>query len=96
VIGDRWTLLVIRYLACGKSQFNDLTRSPERIATNILADRLGRLVADGLVDKYPSAEPPGRDAYRLTAKGRALRPVVEAVPRWGLENIEGTATPMGG
>lgn len=95
VIGDKWTLLVIRDLACGKSHFGDFGRSPERIATNILADRLGRLVAAGLVEKYPSADAPGRDAYRLTAKGRTLGPVLKAVARWGLEQIEGTAALMG-
>lgn len=94
VIGDKWTLLVIRDLACGKSQFKDFARSPERIATNILADRLGRLVGEGLVEKYPSAGPPGREAYRLTAKGKTLGPVLAAVARWGLENLEGTAALM--
>ena len=48
VIGDKWTLLVIRDLACGKRHFNDFCRSPERIATNILADRLERWSRTGL------------------------------------------------
>ena len=52
LIGDKWTLLVVRDLACGKRFFNDLSRSSERIATNILADRLERLVAHGLVERY--------------------------------------------
>ena len=56
VIGDKWTLLVVRDMACGKRHFNDFCRSPERIATNILADRLERLVAHGLVEKHASAD----------------------------------------
>lgn len=94
VIGDKWTLLVIRDLACGKRHFNDLCRSPERIATNILAERLARLVTSGLAEKYASADQPGRDAYRLTAKGRTLGPVLTVVAEWGLANIKGTEARM--
>ncbi len=90
LIGDRWTLLVIRDLACGKQHFNEFCRSPERIATNILADRLERLVAHGLAEKYSSPEQPGREAYRLTAKGKSLGPILTAVARWGIANIKGT------
>lgn len=47
ILGDRWTLLVVRDLFCGKSQYKDFAASPEKIATNILADRLHRLVQHG-------------------------------------------------
>ena len=90
IIGDRWTLLVVRDLACGKAHFKELCESPEGIATNILADRLERLVADKLVAKAPSPVRPGRDAYRLTPRGESLLPVLDAVARWGLANIRGT------
>jgi DNA-binding HxlR family transcriptional regulator len=91
VIGDKWTLLVIRDLACGKSYFKDFCRSAEGIATNILADRLDRLIACGLVEKHPSVERSGRDAYRLTPSGKSLGPVFNAIAEWGLANIEGTS-----
>lgn len=94
LIGDRWTLLIVRDLACGKSHFKELCESPERIATNILAARLERLIGHGLVETYPSACRPGRDAYRLTPKGRSLAPVLDAIVAWGLQNIEGTAALM--
>lgn len=84
IIGDRWTLLVVRDLACGRSRFADFARSPERIATNILADRLDRLVEQGFVDKHDT------EGYRLTAKGKSLLPVATAIAQWGLENIRGT------
>lgn len=89
LIGDRWTLLVVRDLARGLSQFKDLRASPEGIATNILADRLARLQEHGLAEKFA---PPGgaREGYRLTAKGESLLPVLNAVAAWGLLHIEGT------
>jgi len=90
LIGDKWTLLVIRDLACGKRHFNEFCRSPERIATNILADRLERLVAHGLAERYSSPEQLGREAYRLTAKGKSLGPILAAIARWGITNIKGT------
>lgn len=94
LFGDRWTLLIIRDLACGKTHYRDFCQSPERIATNILADRLERLVSAGLAEKYPSPEQPGREAYRLTKKGKSLRPVMNAIADWALKNIEGTAARM--
>lgn len=90
LIGDKWTLLVVRDLASGKSLFKEFSASPERIATNILTDRLNRLVSYGLVEKHGSAQQPGRDAYRLTAKGRTLLPVLSILVDWGLMNIKGT------
>jgi DNA-binding HxlR family transcriptional regulator len=90
LIGDRWTLLVVRDLFAGKVHFKDFAQSPEGIATNILANRLAKLVDAGIAEKYRSTEKPGRDGYRLTAKGRSLRPVLAAIAAWGEENIEGT------
>ncbi len=94
LIGDRWTLLVVRDLWCGKAHFKEFSASPEGIATNILADRLERLVGSGIAERYPSAERPGREAYRLTEKGKSLGPVLTALRDWGLRNVEGTAALM--
>ncbi len=91
VIGDKWTLLVVRDMACGKRYFNDFCRSPEKIATNILTDRLQRLVDHGLACKRESD---GRDCYQLTPKGRSLEPVIGAVAQWGLTHIQGTKAAM--
>ncbi len=90
LVGDKWTLLVVRDLHLGKRYFKDFTASPEGIATNILSDRLARLVEAGLAEKFKSDEQVGREAYRLTQKGRSLRPVLKAMLKWGLQNIEGT------
>jgi DNA-binding HxlR family transcriptional regulator len=94
LLGDKWTLLLIRDMLFGRTYFNEFCRSPERIATNILADRLEKLVAQGLVEKYIAKGVPARDAYRLTDKGRSLKSILEAVAKWGLANIEGTEARM--
>lgn len=90
ILGDKWTLLVIRDLFAGKSHFNEFSASPEKIATNILADRLKKLELAKLVEKYPSDRIPGKSGYRLTEKGRSLYPLLGAVADWGLANIAGT------
>jgi DNA-binding HxlR family transcriptional regulator len=93
LVGDKWTLLVVRDLACGKSLFKEFSSSPERIATNILADRLARLGKAGLIEKAP-ADAAGREAYRLTSRGKSLLPVLQALADWGLTHIKGTEARM--
>ena len=78
----------------GRTYFNEFCRSPEGIATNILADRLEKLLANNLAEKYTSNNVPIRDAYRLTEKGKSLKTVLDAVAKWGLANIEGTEARM--
>ncbi|MDJ0976567.1 MAG: helix-turn-helix domain-containing protein [Planctomycetota bacterium] len=94
LIGDKWTLLVIRDLMCGKHSFKAFTQSPERIATNILTNRLERLVDHGIVDRYVNEDHAGRYTYELTEKGRSLFPILESIAEWGLENIQGTVQRM--
>jgi DNA-binding HxlR family transcriptional regulator len=83
--GDRWTLLVIRDLLLGRSRFKDFTASPEGIPTNILSDRLDRLLRHGIAEQFPVEDGSQRMAYRLTDKGRALGPVLQAMRDWGLK-----------
>lgn len=91
LIGDKWTLLIIRDLFAGKSHYRQLVGSPERIATNILAARLERLQACGLVVARPSLQRVGSSEYRLSDRGRSLLPVLEAMRDWGLAHVPGTA-----
>ena len=84
IFGDRWTLLVIRDLFFGRTRFKDFVASPEGIPTNILADRLERLLARGVVEQIPAEDGTKRMAYRLTKKGKALGPVLKAMRDWGL------------
>jgi DNA-binding HxlR family transcriptional regulator len=93
VIGDRWTMLVIRDLFAGKLRFGDFARSAERIPTNILAERLKRLEAAGLIESRPYSEHPPRFDYHLTRRGRDLGPVLDAMANWGLEQFPGTRRP---
>ncbi|HEY2592932.1 MAG TPA: helix-turn-helix domain-containing protein [Chloroflexota bacterium] len=90
VIGDRWTLLVIRDLFAGKSRYGDFASSAEHIPTNILAERLKRLEAAGLIESTAYSQHPPRFEYHLTERGRALAPVLDAVANWGEEQFPGT------
>src|SRR5215217_4133096 len=76
LVGDRWTLLVVRDLLRGKRRYGDLAASAERIPTNILADRLRRLEQAGLVERRQYSERPPRYEYRLTRMGKELAPAV--------------------
>ena len=93
VVGDRWTLLVIRDLFAGKSRFGEFLEAPEHIPTNILAERLKRLQMAGLIEAVPYSERPPRHGYALTPRGRALGPVVDALAEWGLAQFPGTRRP---
>src|SRR5215471_15303580 len=84
IFGDRWTLLVIRDLFCGRTRFKDFVASPEGIPTNILTERLERLLARGVIEQIPAEDGTKRLAYRLTKKGKALGPVLRAMRDWGL------------
>ena len=84
VLGDRWTLLVIRDLFYGRTRFKEFAASPEGIPTNILTDRLERLLARGIIEQTPAEDGTKRLAYRLTKKGKALGPILKAMRDWGL------------
>ena len=90
IFGDKWTLLVIRDLMLGKCRYADFISSPENIASNILADRLKRLEAAGLVSRQAYQQKPVRYEYVLTEKGNDLKPILEAISRWGRRHCPGT------
>ena len=82
VVGDRWTLLVVRDVALGKRRFDRLQESLG-VATNVLTDRLARLVAAGILDRVRYSERPERFEYQLTQKGRELGLALLALMQWG-------------
>jgi len=82
ILGDRWTMLVIRDLLLGASKHKDFLASPEGIPTNILAERLKRLEGEGLVSKKAYQDNPVRYAYSLTEKGGDLAPLMQEMIRW--------------
>jgi DNA-binding HxlR family transcriptional regulator len=82
VLGDRWTLLVVRDAFLGLRRFDDFQRDLG-VARNVLADRLGRLVEEGVLERRRYQARPERFEYRLTDKGRGLWPVTMALLHWG-------------
>ncbi|MBI3561731.1 MAG: helix-turn-helix transcriptional regulator [Gammaproteobacteria bacterium] len=97
LIGDKWTLLVIRdLLFLGKRLYGELMQSAEGYPSNILADRLKRLEDAGLLEKHPYQHNPVRYEYHLTAKGTDMFPILREMILWGNKHIEGTTTPPPG
>ena len=90
VIGERWTLLVLREAFLGVRRFEQIQRNTG-IARNILADRLGTLVLNGILRRERYQERPERHEYRLTEKGLDLYPVLLAVMDWGARHADGEA-----
>lgn len=87
IVGDKWTLLVLRMLMAGAERFRDLQAMPEGIATNILADRLRRLECFGLITRYSNGPRRADAGYRLTRTGAGLLPTMQALAAWGHANI---------
>jgi DNA-binding HxlR family transcriptional regulator len=84
IFGDSWTLLVLRDLMfAGKRHFRELLQSDERISSNILADRLARLVEQGMLTKSDDPTHRQKAIYSLTEKAIALLPVVVQIGAWG-------------
>lgn len=83
VVGDRWTLLVVRDLLRGRTRFSQLRKSVEGVTTSMLSDRLKALEGEGLVERSFYSDHPPRAEYLLTAKGHALGVVVGALSAWG-------------
>jgi DNA-binding HxlR family transcriptional regulator len=84
VLGDRWTLLVIRDLMLlNKHEFRDFVSGPEGIATNILSDRLQRLCCEGIINCRPHPKHKTKKLYYLTQKGKDLMPLMVELVLWG-------------
>ena len=90
LLGDKWTLLIIRDMIRGKHRYMELAQSFERMPTNLLSERLDRLIEHALLERRPLVEGGKRTAYYLTEKGLSLGHVMRAIADWGLEHIEGT------
>jgi DNA-binding HxlR family transcriptional regulator len=93
LLGDRWSLLVVRDVMRGKRRYAEFLASPEGIPTNILADRLKRLVSHGVVRSQRYSQHPPRVEYQLTAKGEDLRPIMRAMVEWGVQHAGGRTPP---
>lgn len=85
LVGDKWTLLIVRDLAAGPRRFVELQRVLPGISTEQLRSRLNRMVADGLLTRQRYREVPPRVDYELTQRSRELLPVLGALARWGYD-----------
>src|SRR5215211_7019577 len=91
VVGERWTLLIVRNLLLGPLRYSDLLRGLPGITTNLLAKRLREMEAAGLLERVrtASAGDASGQAYRLTPLGLALEPAIHALGRWGWGRMQG-------
>jgi DNA-binding HxlR family transcriptional regulator len=99
IVCGKWTLLLIRDLAAGKSRFCELERSLEGISPRTLSLRLRALEAEGIIERRTYPEVPPRVEYRLTPKGEALVPLVEQMRAYGrswLESVEAAPDDLSG
>ncbi len=94
LLGDRWTLLVLRdVLLFGKHLYRELQHGPERISTNTLSERLRRLEASGILERRVYQSNPERCEYHATEKGRELLPVLRELILWGSRHVPGVSKP---
>jgi DNA-binding HxlR family transcriptional regulator len=92
IIGDRWTILILRDAFRGVRRFEEIQHDLG-IARNVLADRLAKLVEHGLLERRQYQERPARFEYRLTSKGVDLSPALVALMRWGDKHLAGEHAP---
>ena len=88
ILGERWTLLVLRELACGPQRFSDLRRRLSGVSTSVLSERLNRLEERGLVARRSQPPPAPAQLYELTADGEALRPTLYQLMRFGVRFLD--------
>ncbi len=93
ILGERWTLLIIRDMLTGTRHFNDLRRGLPGLSTGLLAKRLRQLQRAGIIEKQALSSGRQTTAYQLTAAGRALEPVIGALLTWGANWAFGDPSP---
>lgn len=87
VVGERWTLLIVRELLMGPARYSDLLANLPGLGTNLLAERLKFLVAKGVIEQVDVRGTGAQLAYALTPVGEELRPVILGLARWGMEFV---------
>lgn len=93
IVGDRWSLVIVRDLINGKRRFSDFLASPERITTSVLTSRLSAMEQAGLVERVPYQQRPPRHEYLLTEKGRGLHRILQDICRWANRHLPDTWVP---
>jgi DNA-binding HxlR family transcriptional regulator len=90
IIGDRWTMLILRDLFLGASKFTELRQHSSGMPTKILSDRLKSLELHGVIERRIYSEHPLRAEYLLTQRGRSMEPIMSTIYDWGMHH---TLTP---
>ena len=90
LLGKRWTGLILKLLLAGPLRFNEIAEQIEVVSDRMLSERLKELEAEGVVERRVYPETPVRIEYRLTEKGEALAPVLEAISTWSERWVDST------
>lgn len=96
ILGDHWTLVILRDLFMGKSRFQEFLDSPEAIGASILTQRLKRLEKNGLVERSPYQTRPTRHQYHLTEAGVDTLPILQNLAGWALRHLPQVWQPPAG
>jgi len=88
IIGDKWSLLIIRDLFIGRGTYSEFLKAPERISTNILVDRLKKLTEAGLIEFTRNADDKKIKVYSLTSKGIDLYPTMVEMALWSRKHLK--------
>ncbi|MCF0056347.1 helix-turn-helix domain-containing protein [Dyadobacter sp. CY356] len=95
VLGDKWTLLILRDMVFeGKSTYGQFMQSEEKIATNVLADRLAALESQGILTKTVAEDKKSKFTYRLTEKGIDTIPIIVELVLWGTKHLATVVNPV--
>ena len=86
LIGDRWTLLIVRDLLMGSTRFTQFLETSPGLPSKLLSGRLKKLEEHGLIERVVYSQHPLRAEYHLTEEGRSLAPVIDAIVGWGLDH----------
>jgi DNA-binding HxlR family transcriptional regulator len=86
IVGDRWTLLIVRDLFLGRRRFNEFLDSSPGMPPKVLSDRLKKLQEHGFIERQIYSEHPLRAEYHLTDTGQSFKPVLYAIGEWGFEH----------
>jgi DNA-binding HxlR family transcriptional regulator len=86
IIGGRWKLMILRELCSGVNRFGELKRGLKGISEKVLAQHLRELERDGIIQRKVYAEVPPKVEYSLTASGKTLKPILDAMHQWGLHH----------
>jgi DNA-binding HxlR family transcriptional regulator len=94
IIGDKWSILIVRDIFMGRNTYSDFLNAPEKISTNILVDRLKKLTQSGIIEYTKNPEDKKIKIYNLTSKGIDLYPMIIEMALWSKKHLNVTFSPL--